>query len=569
MSDIFSEISLLIIVSTGFALLVRLFRQPPLIGYILAGITLGPIGAEMIHNPELLDALREIGVALLLFLVGLELDWRKAKEQLRTASVLGIVQVIGSFVIGFFLSSLTNQPIITGFYIGLALAFASTVIVVKVLSESRDLNSLPGRLSVSVLLFQDFLAIVALTLLGGLTEVNTLSLPIVFLLLFLKIMAILALTWVIAQYLLPQLFEKIAHSGELLFLSSLAWCFVYSIATYYYGLPLEIGALLAGISLASLPYSLDILNRLRSLRDFFVILLFVALGSRVVQPSYSYLALTIGMIALTVFGKPLISFITLAARGYTSRTAFLTALTQGQLSEFSLLLVALGLQNKQINEQLSTSITVTAIISIFLSTILLTYRNWLYNQLRPILKHFERDHYHKKQIAENPAPPKEDHIIIFGYHRMGYHILKKLRELNHQVLVVDFNPDIVHKLKNEGIDCIYGDVQDEELLDITQARKAAMVISTIPHREETIFLISSLKKGRQSPLTIVTAHNIDDALLYYRLGASYVLLPHLLGGEHIADLIARYEKHQLGQLMRHRAEEIKLLRTRNHALYYD
>lgn len=569
MNDIFGEIGLVIIVATSFALLARVVKQPPLVGYIIAGLALGPVGAHLLNNPDLFDALRQIGIALLLFLVGLELDWKKAKAQLRTAFALGLMQVAGSFVTGMILALIAHQSIVTGIYIGAALAFASTVIVVKIFSESRDLNALHGRLSVGILLFQDILAIIGLTFLSGFSQTSNLTVGSMFFLLSLKIAAILVLTWFMAENFLPPLFNKIAHNSELLFLVSLAWCFTFTLIMSVYGLPIELGALLAGLTLATLPYNLDIVNRLRSLRDFFVILLFVALGSSVVNLDTSYLILTIGLVALTIFGKPIITFFALTARGYTSRTSFITSLTQGQLSEFSLILVGVGLANHQINEQLASSITVTAIVSLFISSLLLTNHNWLYNGLRTFLQRFERTERFDPSLRELREKKKSGHIIIFGYHRMGYHILKKLCDLHHEVVVVDFNPDIVRKLQAEGVDCQYGDVEDDELLEALDAKDADMIISTIPHHEETMFLIEWLKSHHSDALAIVTAHQIDDALDYYHLGASYVILPHLLGGEHVADLIAQHEKHQLGELMHHRAEEIKLLRAKNHALYYD
>jgi Kef-type K+ transport system membrane component KefB len=569
MNSIFLDIGVVVIVATAFALLARAFKQPPLIGYILTGIVLGPLGTQMIGNQDVFNGMKEIGLALLLFMVGLEMDWSKAKQQLSSTLVLGIAQIVASFTVGMLLASLTKQSLIFGVYISLSLAFASTVIVVKVLSESRDLNSLHGRLSVSILLFQDLAAIVSFAILGGMSQASSLSVGSLISLLILKLLAIVVIIWFITGHFLPGLFARIAHSNELLFLSSLAWCFVLSLTLEMLGFPLEIGALIAGVSLASLPYSLDIAYRMGSLRDFFVIILFVALGSSVAIPSASYLALTITLILITIIGKPIVSFLVLCWRGYTSRTAFFTSLTQGQLSEFSLILTSLGLTLGQINQQLSSAIAVTTIISIFVSTILLTNRIVLYDILRPFLHLFERDHHHLRQFDQEDQEKLTDHIIIFGYHRMGYHILKILQKLNHKILIVDFNPDIIRKLKAHNIECIYGDVQDEELLEMINLDKAKMVISTIPHLEETTFLVKQIMKKNPHLKLIVTAHHIDDALLYYKLGASYVILPHVLGGEYVANLINEYEEHKLGELMRHRAEEIKLLRTKNQALYYD
>ena len=557
MNTIFGEVGAIITVAAACALIARLFKQPPLLGYIIAGVALGPLGFSFVHNSETLDAMRQIGITLLLFLVGLELDWSKARHQLRTASITALIQAVGSFAAGILFTSLLGIPLLTGVYVGIILAFSSTVIVVKFLSESRDLNSLHGRLSVGILLVQDLIAIAALVLLDGITGSSALSVSNQLVLLIVKIAAILSLVWILSQYVLPPLFARIARSTELLFMSSLAWCFCFAILMKQFDFPLESGAFLAGISLASLPYGLDIVNRLRSLRDFFVVIFFVSLGISLQIPNGSYIWLTALFLAFTIFAKPAITFFSLAG------------LTQSQLSEFSLIIISVGIVHGTINSELASALTFTAIISILISTVLHGVRNSLFRSLKGILRLAERKHRHNESLTDEMEERLENHIIIFGYHRMGYHILKKLHELGHRVVVVDFNPDIIRKLRAQNIDCVYGDVEDEEIFEAIHLERASMVVSTIPHHDETVYLIEEIKKRKSNAKLIVTAHDIDNALHYYQVGADYVILPHLLGGEHVADLITKYQDHNLGQYMRHRAEELKLLRARNHALYFD
>ncbi len=569
MNDIFSEVGAIIAVATACALLVRLLKQPPLFGYIVAGVILGPLVTGLVQSTATLDAMRQIGVALLLFLVGLELDWSKTRHQLKTAFIVALIQVAGSFVIGVGAALLTGLPVLTGVYIGTILSFSSTVIVVKFLSESRDLNSLHGRLALGILIVQDILAIVALVILGGVTGHSTLGVGNQVIVLIVKVAALLSLVWILSQYVLPPLFAKIARSTELLFMSSIAWCFCFAILINQFDFPLETGAFLAGITLASLPYGLDIVNRLRSLRDFFVVIFFVSLGLSLQLPSGSYLILTGAFLLFTVFGKPIITFLSLSLYGYRSRTSLLAGITQSQLSEFSLILIALGMARGNISPELGSALTFTAIISIVFSTIVHGVRNPLFRSLRGMLRIAERKHHHTEHVSEEMEQRLDNHIIIFGYHRMGYHILKKLHELGHRVMVVDFNPDIIRKLREQSIDCVYGDIEDEEIFDAIHLERASMVVSTVPHRDETSYLIEQVKKRKGSANLIVTAHDIDDALHYYQVGADYVILPHLLGGEHVAELITHYQEHNLGQYMKHRAEELKLLRTKKHALYFD
>jgi Kef-type K+ transport system membrane component KefB len=565
-NTIFSQIGIIIAVATFFAVAVRFFKQPPLVGYVLAGITLGPLGLSLVQNHEILDGTRQVGLAFLLFLVGMELDWKKVRQQLSATFALSLIQVLGSFTAGFLLALLFGQDLVVSLYIGTIVAFTSTVLVVKVLSESRDLSSLHGRLSVGILLFQDVIAIMSVLILTNATISSSLSTGTVLALLLLKGASLVSLLYVMAQYVLPYLFKKIARSSELLFLASISWCFAVAISASLFDFPIEVGAFLAGISLASLPYSLDIMNRLRSVRDFFVILLFVSLGSHFAFPAHGLAPLALALIGLVVIVKPIVAFLILNMRGFRNRTSFIVALTQGQLSEFSILAIEIGLAQALLPADLASMLTFVAIVSLFLSTLTLTHRERLYAMLRLSLKPFERKRGHFSIHLEKEM---KDHIILFGYHRMGYHIFKKLGNLRDRILVVDFNPEIVNRLRSQGVLCVYGDIQDEEIMEATWSKSASMIISTVPHREETLFLLEQAGKHHTKPLIIVTSHNIDDALEYYKLGADYVILPHLLGGEFVGDLISQYEEKSLKHLVKQRAEEVKLLRARKHALYYD
>jgi Kef-type K+ transport system membrane component KefB len=560
------------ILAAVLAGVVRFLRLPPLIGYIAAGAILGPLGLRFIQEGELLEGLTQMGIAFLLFLVGLELDWAKAKHQLRAATSLAIIQAVGNFGAGMLLAYLGHQSWVTGVYLGIALGFASTVIVVKLLSEARDMNSLHGRLAIGILLVEDVIAILALVLISGISGGSVLAVGQQMFLLIVKTAAMLTLVWTLSQYVFPTLFRRLAASPELLFVSSIAWCFLFSLTMARFEFPIEIGAFLAGISLAGLPYSLEIMTRLRSLRDFFLVLFFVGLGAHILIPSAPYLVLTAGLVVLIVAVKPLISFLALTFNRYRSRTAFLTAMTQTQISEFSLILLALGQVNGHITQELSSAVTLAMLISILLSIILFGHRLKLFHLLKGVLSYFDREqlhHDHHERLGEEVRDQLHDHIVIFGYHRMGYHILKKLHQLGHRTVIVDFNPDIVRKLRAVGVDCVYGDVEDEEILEAVHVERASMVVSTIPHHEENLFLIEQIKVKGSKVRLIVTAHEIEDALEYYEKGADYVILPHLLGGEHVAELMSEYQAHSLGKYMKHRAEEVKLLRAKNHALYFD
>jgi Kef-type K+ transport system membrane component KefB len=565
----FEQLGLVIVVAAACALISRALKFPLLVGYIAAGIIIGGTAATSAVGHEVLKATSTIGLTLLLFLVGLEMNWNEARKQFKNAFSLGLIQIVTSLLLGWGISRFFNLSLISGLYLGIALSFASTVVVVKLLSEVRDTNTLHGRLAISVLLIQDLFAIIALMLLSGIAgKASGLPIHVELAWLSFKTVGVLLLAWSCNRLILPAAFKRIAHSTELLFLCSLAWCFLWVIGMKFLEVPMEIGALIAGVSLATLPYSLEIVSKIRVLRDFFVVLLFVGIGSEVHAPSAAALPLIISLIASVSVARPLISFITLAVSGYRVRTAFLTAVTQSQLSEFSIILIGIGVTSGQIDASLTGTIATTAAFSIIISTLLFNARARIYNLLKPVLRLFERGHHKHASLVlgeRTDLEPLTGHVVLFGYHRMGYHILKAIAPLKKSVVVVDMNPDIVTNLRKEGITSIYGDLEDEEIFDASQVATADLVISTVPHIEETLFLLSQVKKRSRTAAIIVTAHSVDHALLYYKRHADFVLLPHMMAGKLVGELLSRSGVN----VKAHGEAELKALKQQEHSLYFE
>ncbi|CAN5137407.1 cation:proton antiporter [soil metagenome] len=564
----FEQLGLVIVTAAVCALISRAFKLPLLVGYVVAGIIIGSVASASVGH-EVLKATSTIGLTLLLFLVGLEMNWNEARKQFKNAFSLGLIQIVSSLLLGFGVSKFFALSLLTGLYLGIALSFASTVVVVKLLSEVRDTNTLHGRLAISVLLIQDLFAIIALMLLSGVAgETSGLPIPVELAWLSLKTLGVLLLAWSCNRLILPAAFKRIAHSTELLFLCSLAWCFLWVIGMKLLEVPTEIGALIAGVSLATLPYSLEIVSKIRVLRDFFVVLLFVGIGSEVHAPTAAAFPLIISLIAAVSIGRPAISFAALALSGYRIRTAFLTAITQSQLSEFSVILIGIGVASGQIDSSITGVVATTAAFSIIISTLLFNARTHLYSFFKPLLRLFERGHHKHTSLVLGERTDLEtltDHVVLFGYHRMGYHIFKALSPLKRSVVVVDMNPEIVTKLRKEGITSIYGDVEDEEIFDASQVATADLVISTIPHIEETLFLLSQVRKRTRTATIIVTAQSVEHALLYYKLHADFVLLPHMMAGKLVGELMRTPGEG----VKKHGQDELTLLKRQESSPYFE
>ncbi|MFH1866791.1 MAG: cation:proton antiporter [Patescibacteria group bacterium] len=527
MDNFFAEISLLIITATVLGIVARLLRQPAILAYVIAGVLLGPAVFGLIKQPEFIASLSSFGIALLLFLVGLDLNLIKLKAIGKPSLVLGIGQVLFTAGLGYLIIRLFGFIPVTAIYIAIALTFSSTIIIVKLLSEQRTLDSLHGRLAVGMLLVQDFLAIIALILLSSLDQGASFSLGQALSLTVFKGFLLVLTAIICSRWLLPPLFNRLARSDELLLLASVSWAFLFAIFSTAIGFSLEIGAFLAGLSLASLPYNLEISSKVKGLRDFFITIFFIVLGSQLVFSSIA--GHTWALITLSLFvliGNPLIVMILLGGMGYRKRTSFLVGLTVAQISEFSLILIGMGWRLGHISATDVSLVTIIGVITITISTYFITHGEKIYRWLSPYLNIFERP----AKIEQLETEKLTNHVVVFGYHRLGEHIVATLQKIGKPVIVVDFNPMAIKYLKQQGISYFYGDMTDLELIDKTRLNKASLVISTNSHIFDNLTLLQNFKSRNIKVPFYATADTWHDARDLYQAGANYVIFPHYLAG---------------------------------------
>lgn len=534
MIDLFSELAILLFISSLFAFLVARFKQPLILAYIAAGLSISAFGLVKGIEEETLPFFASLGIALLLFLVGLEIKIRDLLTVGRLSFWTGIGQIFFTSIFSFVIAKLFGFSNVSAVYLSLALTFSSTVVVVKLLSEKRDLDSLYGKITVSFLLVQDFVAVVILLFLGGVGGENLLL--SVFSVIIKGTIFLLA-TYLFGRFILPQIFLQIAHLGELLVIFSLSWAFLLASFGQLFGFPIEIGAFLAGVSIGGLPYHYQIAARVRPLRDFFVVIFFILLGF---QMSFSDVTRNFfPAIIFSIFvllGTPLIVLAVMGYLGFRRRTAFFSSVAVAQISEFSLILVVLGARLGHITGEIVSLTTLIALITIGVSTYLIKYTRQLYAFFYRYLDIFERK-TPKEPKTERPAE-FANHVILVGADRMGRAILRNLEGKREDYLVVDFNPEIVKHLTARKIPVIFGDATDPEVLSELNMPSAKLILSTVPDIEDNMLLISEAKKkGYRGPL-IVTAEFPHNAVKLYNEGADYVILPHALGGKHMSRLLS-------------------------------
>jgi len=292
------DFAVIIIIASILAYFLRLLKQPLILAYIITGLLAGQLLPNLIQDTTLIDFFSQIGIAFLLFIVGLSLSFSKLKEVGKIALITGFGQVVFSAIVGYFIAVYLGFTNIHAAYIGLALAFSSTIIVIKLLSDKNDLDALYGRISIGFLLVQDFIAIIALVVLSSLNNYDSSVINLIFINL-LKITLLLIAVYILSRYALPTIFSRVARNQELLFISSISWLFFLAIGSVALGFSVEIGAFLAGIALANLPYHYEISSKIKPLRDFFLVLFFVALGAQINLGSFN--ELLIPAIVLSLF----------------------------------------------------------------------------------------------------------------------------------------------------------------------------------------------------------------------------------------------------------------------------
>ncbi len=559
--EIFTELSIILLITLVITGFIKILRQPAIIGYILSGVLAGPFVFNVIESTATLSVFSQIGIVLLLFLVGLNLNPNVIREVGKIALITGLGQVVFTTSLGFLIAKAFGFSTISSLYVAIALAFSSTIIIMKLLSDKRELDSLYGRISIGFLIVQDFIAILILLVISSLnngTDITSLALETV-----LKGIGGIIVIFLLTISLLPKLTKIIAKSQEFLLLFSISWCFIIASAFNYINFSIEAGALLAGITLSMSPYHYEISCRMKPIRDFFLILFFIVLGSQMVFSNILSNLTTILLLSLFVLiGNPLIVMTLMGLLNYTKRNSFLSGLTVAQISEFSLILVTMGVSLGHLSNEILSMVTAVGLITFAGSTYMIMYSHDIYPKISKFLSIFEKK---GKNVDEHKYHEDDDHdIILFGYNRIGLDILESLKKIKKKFLIIDYDPEVISRLSKQGFDCRYGDANDSELLDELNLSRAKMVISTIPLFDTNLLIINKLKEINKKAIIAVVSHHIEEAERLYKEGATYVIMPHFLGGQHFSTMLER-NKLKMDKFLKEKIAHIEHIEHRKRA----
>ena len=573
-TDLLSSIGICVGAAALIAAVTWRFKQPLIIAYLATGVIIGPhIGLRWITNDESIRTVAEIGLILLLFVIGLEIDLRKMVSGGAAVLLTGALQVPICIALGLAFFALVgvgnsdhNYELL---YLAACMSLSSTLVVVKILNDKFELDTLPGRITLGVLVIQDLWAVAMLAV-----QPNLLNPNLVPLLGSLWRGAVLVVAgFALAKYVLPHLFRTVAKAPELVLVSALGWCFFLAGAASLIGLSREMGALIAGVSLSTFPYTVDVVAKSVSIRDFFVTLFFVALGMQITIPSLQVLELALAASVFVIVSRAVVVPILYALR-LGLRTSILPAINLAQVSEFSIVIASLGVTLHQIGQDVLTIVIITFALTSVVSTYMINFSHPIQTVLATVFKAFGLRDLDASRAAE--AEVLHQPVIFLGFFRDTSSILyefehegtpEEARNFVEKILVIDFNPNVLHELRRKKITCIYGDIAHSDTLRHAGVEHAQLVVSSITddvlRGTSNLRLMRSVHTLAPNARVVLTTEHIPQALRFYEEGADFVFVPRLYSAAACARIL---RKGLAGGFEEIRSQQIEHLSHRQEVL---
>lgn len=540
----FEQIALILVLAAVGGGLAKLLRQPVLVAYIIVGILAGPAALGLVSTGESIEVFAKIGIAILLFLVGLKLDIHSIKMTGTVALLAGVGQVVLTAALSFGISMALGFGAVPSIYIAVALTFSSTIIVIKLFSDKRELDQLHGRIAVGILIVQDLLVIISMIVVASLGQAGQVSATETVVRTVVGGVLFLGGVILISRFIIPRILDWLAKSQELTLLFGVAWAIALAAVSYALGLSLEIGAFVAGVALASTPYRESLGARLVSLRDIMILFFFIELG---VSLSFdSALQQLVPAIVLSVFvllAKPVIVMVIMGILGYRKKVSFRVGVALAQISEFSLILIALGYSLGQVDESILGLVTLVGIITITISTYFIAYTQPIFDRLAPLLSIFER-----RQPESHGEEDRQEHpydAIIIGAGRLGGEVARGLAARHANLLVVDYDPHALRHIAGPNIATLYGDVSEPDFAASLPFHETESVICAVPSPSTNLVLLQTLRRYDFEGGICLTAMDTRTADMLSEYGDVRIIRPYSVAAQSVVsqvDIPIRSEK---------------------------
>ena len=528
-----TDFAFVVVTATVFSYIARRTGQPTLVAYILTGIVLGPVVFGVVTEDTLIDLMAELGLGFLLFLLGIEMRFDRIRDILRPIINISVGQTLLQTAAAFGIAYLLGFREMDVIVIALATVFGATPIIVKLLNEKDELKTLPGRIDVGVLIVQDIYLVVVLALVGaglegaaGEVALDTARI--------LGLMAALGgISYIAYQYMLPWLLRSVASDRNVLFVVGIAWAFIFIFVAESLELSVEVGAFIAGLSLAQLPYSTELKERMEPVTDFFLVVFFSSIGLQLEAATLVvYWQEALVASAVLMIGNFLIMFYLIDREGFAPETSFLGSINMVQVSEFSLVVGALAVAQGLVDEPILGYLSLMAIVTMSISTYIILYSGWLYDRARPLLDRFEAP-----DQRDTDLPMTEDHALLVGYDEIVKELLPVVQEQFEAVIVVDRSAANVGTLEATAVEFLYGDIRHDEIREEAAVETAQFVLSVARPASVNRRLV---EETDEAATVIAAAEHTDEAHQLYDGGVDYVILKEILAGEMLGEYIKAF-----------------------------
>lgn len=537
MESAFVQMAVIMVVAVVLGTIALALRQPLIVAFIAVGVLVGPAGLGWVAVGTELELLASLGISVLLFLVGLKLDPSLIRQTGRVALATGLGQVLFTSVFGFAIAIGLGLDTVPALYVAVALTFSSTIIIVKLLSDKREIDTLHGRIAIGILIVQDILVVIALIVVTALGDVGVGAVGPTLGWVLLRGAAFLGVLIILMRWVIPPLVGTIARNRELLVLFAIAWAIILAAAGDLIGLSVEVGAFLAGVSLAATPYREAIASRLVGLRDFLLLFFFIDLGAKLqLHLMGERMGEAVVLSLFVLIGNPIIVLIIMSIMRYRVGTSFRTGVTVAQISEFSLILVALALRVGHIDESILGLVTMVGLITIGLSTYLILYADPIFERLERFLVFFERRHVRLGEEHHDVHEGETD-VILYGGGHHGSIIARSLTKSGWRVLVVDLDPDVLNRCRREGMEVIYGDAEDPEFVLSLPLEHVRWVVSAVPGTDLNLAILHGLRAASYEGKIALTARDPMQAERLRDVDVDVVIAPFAVAAEQLVDTV--------------------------------
>ncbi|HAV60824.1 MAG TPA: hypothetical protein DCY13_00470 [Verrucomicrobiales bacterium] len=558
--SLINDIAVCIVVAFGLAVVSQWLRQPLIVAYLGAGFVAGPVALGWVQDQHSIETIGELGLLFLLFMIGLEIDLKKVLSSGRVILVTALVQIVGCLLLGLAAFKFAGFPLSEGrldaLYLALAVTFSSTVIIVKILYDKRELDTFPGRVTLGVLVLQDVAAILFLALQNDLNNPSagriTMSLV--------KVLVLVAVAFAVSRYVLPALFRSVARLPELVLVGALAWCFLVAGLASALELSREMGALIAGVALSTFPYTLDVAARVNTLRDFFVTLFFVALGMQIPIPNAEMLRHAVLLAAVVALSRVLTVFPPLHFMRMGIRGSLLPTINLSQVSEFALVMVALGVTYGHIGPQTTGVILYAFVFMAVVSSYAIGKSDFLLKRSKPLLRKVGVADLDETalQAADGDPSHAAASIYLLGFSWSASSLLEEITRHSPHLLpklaVVDFNPVVAHELRRRGVRIIYGDITQRDTLIHAGIPHADVIVCTLPNTvlkgSNNLRMARELHAINPNARIIMHAEKLNDVQPLYEAGADYVSVTRLIEAERLHDVVCAACEQRMAEARR-------------------